>query len=294
MILSITIPTYNCAAFLHKTLESVIEATKNFDNFEIVVVDDKSNLDDPKLVVDKFCGLVKFYQQEMNVGIAKNFNTCLRIATGDFVHILHGDDYVDSDFYELMFQKIENNPNLGLYFSQTQVESEFDQPLWISQKIKDFTFPSKNISNLVYSNHILTPSVIINRKLITGSFEFDNSLSYCTDWLFWVNVINKYGGIQLQEVLAHYRDLPQSDSKKAASSGRNYNDLILLQKKFKFIYPLFDNHIFERRIIRELFDSNIGFKNNAIIIFKNLSLNLSFVNIIFLIYLILITKFRNV
>jgi glycosyltransferase involved in cell wall biosynthesis len=290
MFLSVTIPTYNCAAFLHKTLESVVESTKNLDNFEIVVVDDKSNLDDPKSVVDKFGGVVKFYQQEVNVGVANNFNTCLSIAKGDFIHILHGDDYIDSNFYELMFHKIHQNPNIGLYFCQTQVESEVEQPLWISQKIEGFTFPSRDISSLVYSNHILTPSVIINRKLIAGTINFDPSLSYCTDWLFWVNVISKYGGIQLQRVLAHYRELPQSDSKKAASSGRNYADLLKIQQKFKIIDPLFNFHIFERRMIKEVFNTKIGLKDNVIRIFKELNMSLSFLNIIYLIYMYFISK----
>ena len=131
---------------------------------------------------------------------------------------------------------IEGNPDLGLYFSLTQVVSELGQPLWKSSSVKELTKPSKDISKLVYSNHILTPSVIINRKLISNSIKFNPALSYCTDWVFWVSVIYKYGGIQLPKVLANYRELTHGDSKIALKTGRNYTDLIKTQDILKNIY----------------------------------------------------------
>jgi glycosyltransferase involved in cell wall biosynthesis len=73
---SVMIPTYNCAHFLRRTLESVLDQDPGPDFMQIEVVDDCSTADDPRTVVDQIgCGRVGFYRKPQNEGAIKNVNT---------------------------------------------------------------------------------------------------------------------------------------------------------------------------------------------------------------------------
>ena len=51
---SVMIPTYNCARYLRKTLESVLAQDRGPKSMQIEVVDDCSTEDDPEAVVAEF------------------------------------------------------------------------------------------------------------------------------------------------------------------------------------------------------------------------------------------------
>ena len=55
-LVSVIMPTYNCAKFIGETIESIQEQTYN--NWELIIVDDCST-DNTKDVVDKFIKLDK-------------------------------------------------------------------------------------------------------------------------------------------------------------------------------------------------------------------------------------------
>ena len=59
---------------------------------------------------------VAFYRQPANVGHVRNFNTCIRRARGQLVHLLHGDDAVRPGFYEAMQQPFEAQAEVGAAF----------------------------------------------------------------------------------------------------------------------------------------------------------------------------------
>ena len=83
---------------------------------QIEVVDDCSTKDDPEAVVDKLGrGRVETpHRQPHNVGITRNFNTCLRRSRGHLVHILHGDDLVKRGFYQEIEEQAEQFPQAAM------------------------------------------------------------------------------------------------------------------------------------------------------------------------------------
>ncbi len=95
---SIVVPSYNCAPYLPAAIDSVLAQRPNrIAEFE--VVDDRST-DDTALVLKGFAGDgVRHHVNPENQGPIANFNTCLRRATGDLVHLLHADDEVLPGFY---------------------------------------------------------------------------------------------------------------------------------------------------------------------------------------------------
>ena len=93
---SVMIPVYNSLPYLEQTIRSILAQDPGEELMQIEVVDDISKDGDVAALVERVGkGRVQFYQQPVNVGNVRNFETCINRARGHYVHLLHGDDYVE-------------------------------------------------------------------------------------------------------------------------------------------------------------------------------------------------------
>lgn len=101
--LSIIIPVYNAEEFLNKCVESVLNQTHS--NFELILVDDGSKDRSLELCKDfsKKDNRVKVFTQ-LNSGQSKARNLGLDNATGEYIAFVDSDDWVDSDYFELLLK----------------------------------------------------------------------------------------------------------------------------------------------------------------------------------------------
>jgi len=84
---------------------------------QIEVVDDCSDKDEPEEVVDEIGqGRVLFYKKSINGGAIHNFNTCIERSCGYLVHILHGDDSVETGFYKQFTAAFQASPDCAAIF----------------------------------------------------------------------------------------------------------------------------------------------------------------------------------
>ncbi len=99
-IWSVMIPTYNCSHYLIDNIRSVLAQDPGPEHMQIEVVDDFStDADIESIVLEIGKGRVRYYRQPENVGSLRNFETCINRATGNYIHLLHGDDQVSNGFY---------------------------------------------------------------------------------------------------------------------------------------------------------------------------------------------------
>ena len=85
---TIAIPTYNRAEMLVRAVESALN--QSYHNIEVVVSDNGSSYDVAELL-SPYAGVV-IRVANCNVGIVRNWNTCVEISSGDYVCILSDDD----------------------------------------------------------------------------------------------------------------------------------------------------------------------------------------------------------
>jgi glycosyltransferase involved in cell wall biosynthesis len=88
-LVSVLIPTYNCAQFIKEAIESVL--IQEYDNLEIIVVDDGST-DNTREIVERFGMSIKYFYQN-NSGISSARNACLEHVSGEYIAWLDADDY---------------------------------------------------------------------------------------------------------------------------------------------------------------------------------------------------------
>ena len=78
--LSIGMPIFNGELFIHQAIKSILAQT--FTNFELIISDNAST-DSTREICEKFAkqdNRIRYFRQESNIGIHKNFNFVLKQA----------------------------------------------------------------------------------------------------------------------------------------------------------------------------------------------------------------------
>ncbi len=226
---SIMIPTFNCCEFLEKTLDSVLAQLSDFgtEDVQIEVIDDCSTADNPRNLVESIGkGRIHFYQQPKNVGISRNWLTCIERAKGHWIHILHGDDIVLPGFYLKLQKEIEKNPSIGAAFCRWIYLNEFD--LWegISWLPCPYSGIVENfIDSLAVANSICTPAIVVKREVYEKLGGFHLELSHGADWEMWKRIAAHYPILFEPEVLAGYRQHSKSDTSRLLRTGANVAEM---------------------------------------------------------------------
>ena len=111
---SIVTPVYNGEKTIAYTIESVLNQT--FDNFEMIIVDDKSN-DNTISIIKKYQALdkrIKLFTLEKKSGAASARNRAIKEANGKYVAFLDCDDLWLKDKLEQQINFMKKN---NIYFS---------------------------------------------------------------------------------------------------------------------------------------------------------------------------------
>ncbi len=91
---SIIIPIYNVMPYIRECLDSVLAQT--FSDWEAVCVDDGST-DDSGIILDEYAAKDKRFVviHQPNTGVSVARNTAMKVANGEWVTFLDGDDKID-------------------------------------------------------------------------------------------------------------------------------------------------------------------------------------------------------
>jgi len=109
-VVSVIVPIYNVEPYLHQCLDSILSQT--FTNFECILVDDHSP-DNCPVICDEYAhkdSRIKVIHKTENEGLPQARKTGLENSSGEYIQFVDGDDYVESDMIEKMYNyAISNN-----------------------------------------------------------------------------------------------------------------------------------------------------------------------------------------
>lgn len=126
-MISIVIPVYNTEKYLDKCVGSIVNQT--FENLEIILVDDGSSDNCPVMCDEwgKKDDRIKVIHKK-NGGVSSARNAGLNIAKGDYIAFVDGDDWVDTNTYEVAFDMISSNySDLVVFSLLNEYDTETDQ-----------------------------------------------------------------------------------------------------------------------------------------------------------------------
>jgi len=104
---SVVIAAYNVEQYIVECIKSVINQT--LKEIEILVIDDGStdNTNDLANKLASYNNRIRVIRQE-NLGLSGARNTGAKLATGEFIYFLDGDDWIDHSMLEEMTKIAEN------------------------------------------------------------------------------------------------------------------------------------------------------------------------------------------
>jgi abequosyltransferase len=112
--LSVCIPTYNRAAFIAETLESVLSQTNGA--VEVVVVDGASTDETADVITSfqrRFANLV-YHRGQCNMGVDKDMATAVDLARGEYCWLMSSDDLVKPGAISKMVDEINSGADIYL------------------------------------------------------------------------------------------------------------------------------------------------------------------------------------
>ncbi len=225
---SVMIPIYNPPEdYLRETLQSVLDQDPGPDHMQIEVVDNCSTKGDPEALVQEIGGgRIKFHRQAENLGMVGNFNSCIRRATGHWVHILHGDDTVRPGFYARLRAGIEAHPEVGAATCRIIYTDEDNHWLALSELeartpgILDERFAERQLLD----QRIQFAGIAVRRETYEELGGFLALFHHCLDWDMWKRISMRMPIFYEPQPLACYRQHSGADTSKKLRTGENVVD----------------------------------------------------------------------
>ena len=219
-LVSIITPTYNCAAFIAETIESV--KTQSYVNWEMIIVDDCST-DNTHEIVQKYAQndhRIRYFCLQHNSGAAVARNEAIKLAQGRWIAFLDSDDLWD-------VCKLEKQLNFMISNSYKFSYTEYREVNYIGQIITNrITGPTKitKLGMLLYCwPGCLT--VMYDSSAI-GLIQIP-PIKKNNDYAMWLLISQRADCHLLKETLASYR------RREGSISNQGYFTLI------KWHYRLF-------------------------------------------------------
>ena len=210
-LVSIIMPTYNCADYILETIKSV--QVQTWQNWELLIVDDCSsdNTEDIIKSILKEDSRINFYKLHQNSGAAMARNKAMEMARGDYMAFLDSDDIWLPEKLEKQIGFMKEN---DIYFSCTAYE-------WIDEKGTPLNKVINTVKKADYNRLLLdcpvgNSTVMYNVSLL-GKFVTPNIRKRNDDAL-WLQILKKekyiYG---MKDVLMKYRIRSNSISRNKLS-----------------------------------------------------------------------------
>lgn len=238
--ISIIVPVYNVEKYLDRCVQSLVSQT--YDNLEIILVDDGS-LDSCPAICDEWASKdnrIKVIHKE-NSGVSSSRNAGLKLASGDYIGFVDGDDFVDIDMYEKLLNAIlQNNSDMSVcgyknFYDDKNISKKVHEInlkklekndfypyfLKIGFKNKDFDIETENIMGSVWR-------CLFNKKRIQN-LTFREDIFICEDLILMLQVFKQNLKISVvEECLYNY--VQRKTSSSHSFSARKMDNRILSYK----------------------------------------------------------------
>jgi glycosyltransferase involved in cell wall biosynthesis len=198
-LVSVIIPAYNAVRTIERTLKSVQNQT--YTNLEIIVVDDGST-DETPLLIQRLADLdhrIKLLRNA-NGGVSSARNYGIRSARGEFIAPLDADDLWHPE--KLAKQVTAMRDSIGAIYCWSRVIDDQDRVLY---DLAPCSLRGDVYTALITTNFLHSSTLLIRRSSIEEVGGYDQTMSYCEDFKFNLELAERYDFDLIPEFLSGYR-----------------------------------------------------------------------------------------
>jgi glycosyltransferase involved in cell wall biosynthesis len=181
-LVSIAMPVYNAEKYLKQAIDSVLGQT--YPHFELIMVNDGSSDRSKEIILSYSDIRIRYFENELNLGIAKTRNKCIQNSTGQYIAVLDNDDIALAGRLEKQVEFLESNTDYALCGSFYDI---IDANGSIVNKMK-LPVTNKEIKTyLLFENCFCNSSVMIRSALLKER-QYIESFDMIEDYYFLYSV----------------------------------------------------------------------------------------------------------
>ena len=210
-LISVIVPAFNVSQYISETLDSIF--SQDFSDFEVIVVNDGSpDTNELEQTLAPYQEQITYLKQP-NKGISGARNTALRIARGEYVALLDGDDVWLSNKLSEQVGFMQSG-GYDLVYADAFLIGESPWPAgttFMDKSPSDGEVTSESL--LALRCCVLASTVLARKQAIIDAGMFDEQVRIAEDFDLWTRMALKGKRFGYQRlVLAKYRFRSESIS----------------------------------------------------------------------------------
>ncbi|MGZ8216667.1 glycosyltransferase family 2 protein [Methylomagnum sp.] len=172
-------------------------------------------------------GRVGFFPLPVRVGHPHIFNACIARARGQWVHILHDDDWVEPGFYQALRQGIESAPEVGAAFCQQSIVStaRAELLLWHSWAERETPGVIEDwLERIALECRVQFSAMTVRREVYETLGGFCPDAQSAFDWEMWTRIATRYPVFYVPELLVGVGRDETAETSRLIRTGEQIRD----------------------------------------------------------------------
>ncbi len=205
-------PSYNQAAYLEQTIQSVLG--QDYPRIEYIVVDGGST-DDSVEIIRKYADRLAYWVSEKDRGQADAINKGLARTSGEILAWLNSDDYYMLNTLSVAVRCFEQNPDVAMVYGDMLAVDED------GQTINVLRYKQLSLQDLLCFQIVGQPSVFFRRSAFEKAGPLETSFHFMLDHQLWIRLAQQGRILHVPQVWSAARYHPGAKNRaRAAEFGR--------------------------------------------------------------------------
>ncbi|WP_036625943.1 glycosyltransferase [Paenibacillus barengoltzii] len=251
-LVSIIVPNYNHAQYLHERLQSIYN--QSFQDIEVILMDDVSS-DDSRAILDDYANkyseiTTKLYNSKNSGNVFTQWMNGISASNGELVWIAESDDYCENDFLENVLCAF-NDPEVVLSYSNSNIigskgqhYNTYDNAAWLTDLNENKWKSDYVISGYKEFQEALAikctipnvSGVVFRKNVAETALQYSFKYKKAGDWIFYAHVVMQGKVSYCAQALNYHR---RHDGTVTSKEGdkKGIVEIFEIHKHFVNVFP---------------------------------------------------------